>query len=68
MRKENIMDVIIKDLDGNYYDINCLHVEGNDHVTIVIKRKEQEYKRCVSLDWKHTSDRISDKIKGEKIL
>lgn len=43
MRKENIVDVVIKDLQGNYYDINYLGVMGNDFLTIEIKKKDEEY-------------------------
>ena len=45
MRKQNIMDIYIKDLDGNYYDINSLKVEGNDVLIIEIKRPHEDYRK-----------------------
>ena len=44
IHKPNITDVIIKDLQGNYYDINNLQTKGNDCIIIEIKRKTESYK------------------------
>lgn len=63
IRKENIMDVIIKDLDGNYYDINYLYTEGNDMLIIEIKKKNQEYIKPKKPAWKKADDNISNKIR-----
>ena len=41
--KQNIMDIYIKDLQGNYYDINWISTEGNDCMLIEIKRRDEEY-------------------------
>lgn len=39
----NIMDINIYDIHGNEYDINNLYVNGNDEITIFIKRTDEEY-------------------------
>ena len=39
----NITDIIIKDLQGNYYDINMLYCNGNDELTFVIKKRDDDY-------------------------
>ena len=40
----NICDIIIKDLQGNYYDINLLYCNGNDEIIIEIKKPNEEYR------------------------
>ena len=40
----NPVDVFIKDLQGNYYDINFIKPLGNDRIEIEIKRKTESYK------------------------
>lgn len=37
------MDVHIIDLDGNAYDINSIHVDGNDMISIIIKKPTEHY-------------------------
>lgn len=61
MREANVCDVIIKDLQGNYYDINCLKTDGNDSILLEIKLKDEEYRECRK-EWKSPSDYLS-KIK-----
>jgi hypothetical protein len=39
----NIMDINIIDLDGNIYDINSMHIQGNDVVNIVIKKSTESF-------------------------
>lgn len=39
----NITDIIIKDLQGNYYDINKLSCNGNDEIIIEIKKPNEKY-------------------------
>lgn len=39
----NIMDINIIDLDGNIYDINSMHIQGNDVVNIVIKKPTESF-------------------------
>ena len=43
-KRYNIVDVYIKDLQGNYYDINFIKPLGNDGIEIEIKRKTESYK------------------------
>ena len=43
MINKNIMDVHIIDLDGNTYDINSIHVDGNDMISIIIKKPTEHY-------------------------
>ena len=40
----NVMDIIIKDLQGNYYDINLLYCNCNDEIIIEIKKPDEEYR------------------------
>lgn len=40
----NITDIIIKDLQGNYYDINMLYCNGNDEIIIEIKKPNEKYR------------------------
>ena len=51
MAEQNIMDIYIRDLQGNYYDINCLMVEGNDCILVEIKRKDEEYRKRTGKHW-----------------
>ena len=37
------MDIHIVDLNGNEYDINSIHINGNDVLSLVIKRSDEEY-------------------------
>ena len=39
----NPVDVHIIDLQGNKYDVNSILVDGNDVVTLVIKKPNEEY-------------------------
>lgn len=39
----NPVDVYIIDLQGNKYDMNSILVDGNDVVTLVIKKPNEEY-------------------------
>ena len=39
----NICDIIIRDLQGNYYDINWISTSGNDCICIEIKKKDEDY-------------------------
>ena len=41
--KPNIFDINIIDLHGDYYDINSIHVDGNDVLNIVIKKPCENY-------------------------
>ena len=43
-KRYNPVDVYIKDLQGNYYDINFIKPLGNDVIEIEIKRKTESYK------------------------
>lgn len=43
-KRYNPVDVFIKDLQGNYYDINFIKPLGNDGIEIEIKRKTESYK------------------------
>ena len=43
-KRFNPVDVYIKDLQGNYYDINFIRSLGNDGIEIEIKRKTESYK------------------------
>lgn len=43
MTNVNVMDIIIVDLQGNEYDINDIKVEGNDVMTIRIKKPSEDY-------------------------
>lgn len=40
----NVTDIIIKDLQGNYYDINMLYCNGNDEIIIEIKKPNEKYR------------------------
>ena len=40
----NICDIIIKDLQGNYYDINLLYCKGKDEIIIEMKKPNEEYR------------------------
>lgn len=40
----NICDIIIRDLQGNYYDINLFYCNGNDEIIIEIKKPNEEYR------------------------
>lgn len=40
----NIVDIYIRDLQGNEYNINNINVCGNDIVEIIIKKPDEEYK------------------------
>ena len=37
------MDIRIIDLQGEEYDINSIHMRGNDCMTIVIKKESDDY-------------------------
>lgn len=37
------MDIRIIDLQENEYDINSIHMRGNDCMTIVIKKESDDY-------------------------
>ena len=39
----NIMDIYIIDLQGNKYDINSIFTNGNDGLTLVIKKPSEKY-------------------------
>ena len=39
----NCLDVNIIDLEGNEYDINSIHMDGNDIMYLVIKKPHQHY-------------------------
>ena len=39
----NLVDVFIKDLQGNYYHINSIECNGNDNMIITIKKPNEEY-------------------------
>ena len=39
----NIMDIRIIDLQGEEYDINSIHMKGNDCMDIVIKKESEDY-------------------------
>jgi len=39
----NCLDVNIIDLEGNEYDINSIHMDGNDIMSLVIKKSHQHY-------------------------
>lgn len=39
----NNLDVNILDLNGNEYDINSIHMDGNDIMHIVIKKPHEHY-------------------------
>lgn len=43
MTNVNVMDIIIVDLQGIEYDINDIRAEGNDVVTIRIKKQSEDY-------------------------
>ena len=43
MTNVNVMDIIIVDLQGIEYDINDIRVEGNDVMTIRIKKPSEDY-------------------------
>lgn len=42
--KENILGIVIKDLQGNFYDINSIEINGNDNMVVTIKKPNEEYK------------------------
>jgi len=39
----NCLDVNIIDLNGNEYEINSIHMKGNDIMYIVIKTPQEHY-------------------------
>lgn len=39
----NCLDVFIINLEGNEYEINSIHTEGNDGLYLVIKEPHQDY-------------------------
>ena len=39
----NCLDVNIIDLEGNEYNINSIHMDGNDIMNLVIKKPHQHY-------------------------
>lgn len=39
----NAMDIIIRDLQGNAYDINNINMFGNDCMEIIIKKPNEDY-------------------------
>lgn len=39
----NCLDINIIDLEGNGYDINSIHMDGNDVMYLVIKKPRQHY-------------------------
>ena len=53
-KRHNPVDVYIKDLQGNYYDINFIKPLGNDGIEIEIKRKTESYKHrsLDEYDWR----------------
>ena len=40
----NVTDIIIKDLQGNYYNIYMLYCNGNDEIIIDIKKPNEDYR------------------------
>lgn len=43
VRKGNELTFMVVDLQGNFYDVNSIHVGGNDLIGIVIKKPSENY-------------------------
>lgn len=43
MVQRNIIDVIIMDIKGETYDISSIIRKGNDELTLVIKKRDEDY-------------------------
>jgi len=43
MVQRNIIDVIIMDITGETYDISNIIRKGNDELTLVIKKRDDDY-------------------------
>ena len=39
----NMMDIHIIDINGEEYDINSIHIDGNDVLSIVVKKSGEDY-------------------------
>ena len=37
------MDIHIIDINGEEYDINSIHIDGNDVLSIVVKKSGEDY-------------------------
>ena len=43
MVQRNIIDIIIMDTNGETYDISNIIRKGNDELTLVIKKRDDDY-------------------------
>ena len=43
MVQRNILDIIIMDILGETYDISNIIRKGNDELTLVIKKRDEDY-------------------------
>ena len=43
MVQRNIIDIIIMDIKGETYDISSIIRKGNDELTLVIKKRDDDY-------------------------
>lgn len=43
MVQRNIIDIIIMDIKGETYDISSIIRKGNDELTFVIKKRDDDY-------------------------
>ena len=43
MVQRNIIDIIIMDIKGGTYDISNIIRKGNDELTLVIKKRDDDY-------------------------
>ena len=43
MVQRNIIDIIIMDTNGETYDISSIIRKGNDELTLVIKKRDEDY-------------------------
>ena len=43
MVQRNIIDIIIMDIKGETYDISSIIRRGNDELTLVIKKRDDDY-------------------------
>lgn len=41
--KGNEITLMIVDLQGNFYEVNSIHVGGNDLIGLVIKKPSEDY-------------------------
>lgn len=46
----SIFDIYITDSDGNEYEVNDIHVSGNDCIDITIKRLDEKYYESLDRD------------------